>query len=90
MNTFFISILTATNQPHIVDLRTKSQYHTSYSHNRACAREGRKSACDSLPTPRTPPQPDRTLTARIPAIGSSVDRIYKAPWPLQTRTNCAD
>ena len=33
MNTFFISILTATNQPHTVDLRTRSQYHMSYSHN---------------------------------------------------------
>ena len=33
MNTFFISILTATSQPHTVDLRTRSQYHMSYSHN---------------------------------------------------------
>ena len=33
MNTFFISILTATNQPHTVDLRTRSQYLMSYSHN---------------------------------------------------------
>jgi hypothetical protein len=55
---------------------------------RACAREGRISACDSLPRPRTQVQPDRTLTGRIPAIGSSVGRIYKAPWPFQTRTMC--